>query len=117
MWDLETNLAALADSVETVEPEQERQFLEDFRQALMQAKEKRDRVASFLAYCEAMAEMGVAEGLKCTITDQRSSCHHRVGPVLPDGPAVSKAEVLAPAAVFRMSQVLPAKGTHHTPRS
>src|SRR5215471_15677138 len=34
MWDLETNLAALADSVETVEPEQEQQFLEDFCQVL-----------------------------------------------------------------------------------
>src|SRR5215471_19013809 len=61
MWDLETNLAALADSVETVEPEQEQQFLEDFRQALMQAKEKRDRLANFLAYCEAMAGMASKE--------------------------------------------------------
>ena len=61
MWDLETNLAALADSVETVEPGQEQQFLEDFRQALIEAKEKRDRLASFLAYCEAMAEMASKE--------------------------------------------------------
>ena len=61
MWDLETNLAALADSVETVGAEQEQQFLEEFRQALMQAREKRDRVASFLAYCEAMAEMAAKE--------------------------------------------------------
>src|SRR5215472_7747145 len=61
MWDLETNLAALADSIETVEPEQEQQFLEDFRQALMAAKDKRDRVASFLAYCEAMTEMASKE--------------------------------------------------------
>jgi hypothetical protein len=61
MWDLETSLAALADSVETVEPEQELQFLEDFRQALIEAREKRDRVASFLAYCEAMAEMASKE--------------------------------------------------------
>ena len=61
MWDLETNLAALADSVETVEPEQEQQFLEDFREALVAAREKRDRVAGFLAYCEAMAEMAAKE--------------------------------------------------------
>jgi hypothetical protein len=61
MWDLETNLAALADSVETVEPEQEQQFLEDFRHALIEAREKRDRVAGFLAYCEALAEMASKE--------------------------------------------------------
>jgi hypothetical protein len=61
MWDLETDFAALADSVETVEPEQEQQFLEDFRQALIEAQEKRDRVAGFLAYCEAMAEMASKE--------------------------------------------------------
>jgi hypothetical protein len=61
MWDLETDLAALADNVETVEPKQEQQFLEDFRQALVAVKEKRDRVASFLAYCEAMAEMASQE--------------------------------------------------------
>ena len=61
MWDLETSLAALADSVETVEPEQEQQFLEDFRHALIEAREKRDRVAGFLAYCEAMAEMASKE--------------------------------------------------------
>ena len=61
MWNLETNLAALADSVETVEPEQEQQFLEDFRHGLIEAREKRDRVAGFLAYCEAMAEMASKE--------------------------------------------------------
>jgi len=61
LWDLETNLGALADSVDTVEPGQEQEFLEDFRQALIEAKEKRDRVASFLAYCEAMAEMASNE--------------------------------------------------------
>jgi len=61
MWDLETNLAALADSVETVKPEPEQQFLEDFRQALLQAKEKRDRMANFLAYCEAMTGIASKE--------------------------------------------------------
>ena len=61
IWDVEINPAALADSVETAEPEQEQQFLENFRQAHMAAKEKRDRVASFLAYCEAMAEMASKE--------------------------------------------------------
>jgi hypothetical protein len=61
LWDIETNLQALADSVESVEPEQEQQFLEDFRQALIQAKEKRDRVGRFLAYCEAMGDMASKE--------------------------------------------------------
>lgn len=61
MYDLETHLQALADSVETVEPEQEQQFLADFREALMAAKDKRDRVASFMAYCDAMAEMSAKE--------------------------------------------------------
>jgi hypothetical protein len=61
MWDLETNFAALADCVETVGPEQKQEFLEDFGQALKAAKEKRDRVATFLAYCEAMAQMMAKE--------------------------------------------------------
>jgi hypothetical protein len=61
LYDLETHLAALADSVETVEPDQEQQFLSEFRATLLQAKDKRDRVNQFISYVESQAELAAAE--------------------------------------------------------
>jgi hypothetical protein len=52
LYDVEDHLAALTESAETVTPEQEREFLEDFKAALNSAAEKRDRVAHHLARLE-----------------------------------------------------------------
>src|ERR1019366_4832604 len=50
--DVEDHLAALTESVETVTPEQEKEFLEDFKAALSSAAAKRDGVAHHLAHLE-----------------------------------------------------------------
>jgi Siphovirus Gp157 len=52
LYYFEDHLAALTESVETVIPEQEQEFLEDFKAALTSAAEKRDRVAHHLAHLE-----------------------------------------------------------------
>jgi hypothetical protein len=52
LYDLEEHLGALTESVETVAPDQEQAFLEDFKAALTSAAEKRDRVAHHLARLE-----------------------------------------------------------------
>jgi hypothetical protein len=54
LYDIEQHLAALVDSVETVDPEEEQQFLVDFQAAMTSARDKRDRVAHFFANCEAL---------------------------------------------------------------
>jgi hypothetical protein len=53
LYELEERLTALADSTELVAIEQEQEFLADFQAALLAAKDRRDPVAQFLAYCEA----------------------------------------------------------------
>src|SRR5579862_3173055 len=52
LYDLEEHLVALTESVEMVTPDQEEGFLEDFKEALSSAGEKRDRVAHHLAHLE-----------------------------------------------------------------
>jgi hypothetical protein len=52
LYDLEEHLVALVDSMETVTPDQEQEFMEDFKAALSSAAEKRDRVAHLLAHLE-----------------------------------------------------------------
>ena len=61
LYDIEGHLAALAESVETVTPEQEQEFLEDFKAALTSAAEKRDRVAHHLAHLEHQQEFAAKE--------------------------------------------------------
>jgi hypothetical protein len=52
LYDLEDHLVALVDSIETVTPDQEQEFMEDLKAALSSAAEKRDRVAHLLAHLE-----------------------------------------------------------------
>jgi ABC-type transporter Mla subunit MlaD len=52
LYDAEEYLSALVESVETVTPEQEQEFLEDLKAALSSAAEMRDRVAHHLAHLE-----------------------------------------------------------------
>ena len=61
LYDIEEHLAAMADSTETVEPEQEQQFLADFAAALTAAANKRDRVGQFFAHCEGQAALAQKE--------------------------------------------------------
>ena len=61
LYDLEENLTALADTMEMVGPDHEEQFLKDFEAALTSAADKRDRVAHFLAFCEAQQEFAKKE--------------------------------------------------------
>jgi hypothetical protein len=61
LYELEERLTALADSTELVAPEQEQEFLVEFQAALLEAKDKRDRVAQFLAYCESQSTLAKTE--------------------------------------------------------
>src|ERR1700704_3513162 len=61
LYDIEEHLVALSDSVETVTPDQEQQFLADFQSALSSAADKRDRVAHMLAHLEHQQAFAAAE--------------------------------------------------------
>jgi Siphovirus Gp157 len=61
LYDLESNLQALADSAEMVSSDEEQAFLADFTVALTAAKDKRDRVSHFLAHLESQADLAAAE--------------------------------------------------------
>jgi hypothetical protein len=64
LYDIESHLLALTDSLETVTPDQEQEFLEDFKAALSSAAEKRDRVAHHLAHLEQQQEFAAKEILR-----------------------------------------------------
>jgi hypothetical protein len=62
LYDLENNLTAFLDTAEGgVAPEQAAEFEKEFLLALEKTVEKRDRVAQFLAFCEAQQAFAVAE--------------------------------------------------------
>jgi hypothetical protein len=58
---VEEELESYISTAELVEPAQEAQFLEEFRQALATAVEKRDRIGRFFGFCENQAEFAAAE--------------------------------------------------------
>jgi hypothetical protein len=54
LYEIEDNLAALANTFEVVEGEEIKQILlDEIGRALWQVKEKRDAVVAFLRHCEA----------------------------------------------------------------
>jgi len=61
LYDIEEHLIALTESIDTVTPDQEQEFLEDFKAALTSAAEKRDRVAHHLAHLEQQQEFAAKE--------------------------------------------------------
>ncbi len=61
LYELEETLAALVDTAEMVKPEDEAAFLEQFQEALLAAREKRDAVGRFLAFCESQIDFATAE--------------------------------------------------------
>jgi hypothetical protein len=61
LYALEEQLTILADTAELVPPEQEQEFLDEFRAALTAAVDKRDRVGQFLAHLEHQAAFAKAE--------------------------------------------------------
>ncbi len=61
LYALEEQLTILADTAELVPPEQEQEFLEEFRAALTAAVDKRDRVGQFLSHLEHQAAFAKAE--------------------------------------------------------
>jgi hypothetical protein len=54
-------LVALFECLETVQPEQEADYLVDLAKAIGQAKDKRDSVAQYMAHCESQIEFAKAE--------------------------------------------------------
>jgi hypothetical protein len=64
LYDIEDYLAALTESAETVTPKQEREFLEDLKEALLSAAEKRDRFAHHLAHLEEQQAFAAKEILR-----------------------------------------------------
>jgi hypothetical protein len=61
LYAIEEHLAALIETAELVPPEQEQEFLTEFRSALTTAVEKRDRVGQFLAHLEQQIEFASFE--------------------------------------------------------
>ena len=61
LCDIEEHLIALTESMETVTPEQEQEFLEDFSAALTSAAEKRDRASTSSAHLEQQQEFAAKE--------------------------------------------------------
>jgi hypothetical protein len=78
LCDIEDQLIALTESMETVTPEQEQGFLEDFSAALTSAAEKRDRVAHHLAHLEQQQEFA-ARRSRGSRNSRRSVSQHRPG--------------------------------------
>ena len=61
LYDVEDHLVALTESAEMVTPDQELEYLEDFKAALTSAADKRDRVAHHLAHLEQQQEFAAKE--------------------------------------------------------
>ena len=61
LYDIESDLQALLECVDTVTPEQEADFAHDLGHALMAAKDKRDDVARYMSHCESQIELAKAE--------------------------------------------------------
>ena len=61
LYAIEEQLAILADTAELAPPEQEQEFIEEFRAALTAAVDKRDRVGQFLSHLEHQAAFAKAE--------------------------------------------------------
>jgi hypothetical protein len=62
LYEIEDNLAALANTFEVVEGEEIKQILlDDIGRSLWQAKEKRDAVVAFLRHCEAQQKFADQE--------------------------------------------------------
>lgn len=61
LFELETDLEALQETVELVAPDQQEDFLKEFSTALTAAKDKRDRVHGFMCHLEAAIAVDDAE--------------------------------------------------------
>ena len=62
LYEIEDNLAALANTFEVVEGEEIKQILlDEIGRSLWQAKEKRDAVVAFLRHCEAQQKFADQE--------------------------------------------------------
>lgn len=61
LYQIEDDLQALLECVETVTPQQEQEFAADLGRALSEAKDKRDGVARYMAHCESQVELAKAE--------------------------------------------------------
>lgn len=70
LFDLESDLDALVETIEMVAPGQQEEFLADFSTALQAAKEKRDRVHWFMCFLEAAI---IADDLEKKRLDKRTA--------------------------------------------
>ena len=61
LYELEQHLQAMADTVDLVEPEREREFATQFEAALRTAVDKRDRVGQFLAHVDSQIHLADQE--------------------------------------------------------
>ena len=74
LYALEETLAAMVDTVEMVEPDQEQAFLEQFQQALKATVEKRDDVGHFMAHYEDLDRFADFEIQR--LQERRAYCRH-----------------------------------------
>jgi len=72
LFEIESDLEALQDTVEMVAPEQQEEFLAEFRTALQEAKDKRDRVHWFMSCLEAAL---IADDLEAKRIQKRKARH------------------------------------------
>jgi hypothetical protein len=70
LYDIEQHLAALIDTEDTVTPEQEEEYRQEFERVLLTAIDKRDRVGQFLAHCEAQVTFAEVEIKRLTMRKQ-----------------------------------------------
>jgi hypothetical protein len=61
LYDIEAHLAALVETAELVQADQELAFIADLRHAITTAIDKRDRVGQFLVHCESQAKLAEQE--------------------------------------------------------
>jgi hypothetical protein len=71
LFSAEDTLNCLAESIETVEPEQEQAFMADFAAVLLAAKEKRDGIAHVILRFDSEAEFTSSEIARLTARKQR----------------------------------------------
>lgn len=75
LYEVEENLACMAETADLVPPEQEREFAAAFQTMLLAAADKRDHVCHFLAHLEQQCDFA---DLEITRLRERKTAMHRI---------------------------------------
>lgn len=70
LYSIEEQLAALADTLDIVPPEQEEELVSRIGEALIQAKDKRDAMGRFLAHLESQRKFAAEEIARLKVRDE-----------------------------------------------